>query len=408
MSLSPDATRHVDVLVVGAGIVGLATALRLMEERPDASIAIIEKESAVAVHQTGHNSGVLHSGVYYKPGSLKAKTAVAGRASMVEFCERHDIAHDVCGKVVVATLPDELDRLAELHRRSVENGVQARMITVEELAELEPHAAGIAAMHVPSTGIVDYAEVCRVMARLVVAAGGQIEFATTVVGISRRAGRSEVSTTGGDYSARLVVNCGGLRCDQVAASDDGFSDPDSTHIVPFRGEYYEIRGERRSLVRNLIYPVPDPSFPFLGVHLTRMMDGSVHAGPNAVLALAREGYRWRDVSLSQVRAHATDKGLWKLGAKYWKTGAGEVWRSANKRAFVSALQRLVPELVASDLERSPAGVRAQALRPTGELVDDFAIVDSEAAVHVLNAPSPAATASLEIGSAIVERILPRW
>ena len=397
-----------DVVVVGAGIVGLATTLRLLERRPDLSVVVVEKESVVALHQTGHNSGVLHSGLYYAPGSLKATTAVAGRSAMVEFCEQHDIPHDVCGKVVVATRDDELDRLAELFRRSDANGVPARMIDLDELAELEPHAAGIAAMHVESTGIVDYAEVCRTMARLIGDAGGHIAYSTSVDAIERRSGRTIVSTSKGTLDCDVVINCGGLHCDTVAASDTSHSTDDGTHIVPFRGEYYEIRGERRSLVKNLIYPVPDPSFPFLGVHLTRMMDGSVHAGPNAVLALAREGYRWRDVSIEQLKQHATDRGLWKLGRKYWKTGAGEVWRSVNKAAFVTALQRLVPELEADDLEHSPAGVRAQALRPDGALVDDFAIAESAAAVHVLNAPSPAATASLMIGAAIVDRVEQRW
>lgn len=399
--------QHVDVIVVGAGIVGLATALRLLERRPGTKVVVVEKESEVAAHQTGHNSGVLHSGLYYAPGSLKATTAVAGRSAMVEFCERHDIPHDVCGKVVVATHEDELDRLAELFRRSDANGVPARMIDVAELAELEPHAAGIAAMHVPSTGIVDYAEVCRTMARVIAEAGGQIVHGVTVSAIDRRSGVTIVSTDVGDVRCDLVVNCGGLHCDTVARGDAARLDDDGTHIVPFRGEYYEIPGDRRSLVKNLIYPVPDPSFPFLGVHLTRMMDGSVHAGPNAVLALAREGYRWRDIDLGQLKRHATDRGLWTLGRKYWKTGAGEVWRSMNKRAFVSALQRLVPELEADDLVKSPAGVRAQALKPDGTLVDDFAIAESEAAIHVLNAPSPAATASLMIGSSIVDRVIAR-
>lgn len=397
-----------DVVIVGAGIVGLATGLRLLERRPDLGVLVIEKESEVAVHQTGHNSGVLHSGLYYAPGSLKATTAVAGRTAMVEFCERHHIPHDVCGKVVVATREDELERLAELYRRSDANGVPARMIDVDELGELEPHAAGIAAMHVESTGIVDYAEVCRTMARLITEAGGRIVHGTSVESLGRRSDATVVHTSAGTIECDVVVNCGGLHCDTVAAGDATRTEDDGTHIVPFRGEYYEIRGERRSLVKNLIYPVPDPSFPFLGVHLTRMMDGSVHAGPNAVLALAREGYRWRDVSAGQLRAHATDRGLWKLGRKYWKTGAGEVWRSVNKGAFVRALQRLVPELEADDLEASPAGVRAQALRPDGGLVDDFAIAETAAAVHVLNAPSPAATASLMIGASIVDRVEQRW
>ncbi len=399
--------RSVDVLVVGAGIVGLATALRMLEARPGIKVVVVDAESKVAMHQTGHNSGVLHSGVYYKPGSLKAATAVAGRASMVEFCIEHGIAHDVCGKVVVATRKAELEQLDELHRRSKANGVEARIIDTAELAELEPHAAGIGAMHVPSTGIVSYGDVCKVMASLIIDKGGDIVLSTRVTAVGRHSNGPVVKTTQGDIAATTVINCGGLHCDEVAATDADYQDDEATHIVPFRGEYYELTGERRSLVRNLIYPVPDPSFPFLGVHLTRMMDGSIHAGPNAVLALSREGYRWRDISRAQLRAHATDKGLWRLGRKYWKTGAGEVWRSVNKRAFVKALQRLVPEIRSDDLERAPAGVRAQALRPTGELVDDFAIIETAAAIHVLNAPSPAATASLEIADSIVKRALAR-
>ncbi|MCP3939202.1 MAG: L-2-hydroxyglutarate oxidase [Actinomycetia bacterium] len=393
----------VDIIVVGAGIVGLSTAHRLLATDPSRTVLVLEKEATLAAHQTGHNSGVLHSGVYYKPGSLKARTAVAGRTEMVRFCEDNDIAHDVCGKVIVAIDESELGRLDDLFRRAGENGIDATMIGADELADFEPHAAGIRAVHVPSTGIVDYSQVCQVLARLVEEAGGAVLTGVDVETIGdRKGGGVAVETSRGSVEANLLINCAGLQSDLVAERDDAIDD--GTHIVPFRGEYYEIRGPRRSLVRNLIYPVPDPSFPFLGVHLTRMIDGSIHAGPNAVLALAREGYTWRDVSLRQLRDHATDAGLWRLGRKYWKTGAGEVWRSLNKRAFVKALQRLVPEIESDDLTPSHAGVRAQALRPTGELVDDFAIAETTHAVHVLNAPSPAATASLEIARNIVERV----
>jgi L-2-hydroxyglutarate oxidase len=395
--------KQADVVIVGAGILGLATANEVLSRRKGTTIVVLDKESDVAVHQTGHNSGVLHSGVYYKPGSLKAKLAVQGRASMVRFCHDNGIAHDVCGKVIVATQADELGRLQALFDRSVANGVDARVIGRDELLELEPHAAGIRAMHVPSTGIVDYKDVCRTLAGLVASAGGSVVRSVKVLGLSDRPGGGViVQTDKGDVAAGILINCAGLHSDTIANIDDAIDD--GTHIVPFRGEYYEIHGDRRSLVNNLIYPVPDPSFPFLGVHLTRMMDGSIHAGPNAVLALAREGYRWRDVSFGQLRAHATDAGLWRLGRKHWKTGAGEVWRSINKKAFVTALQRLVPDLVADDLSPSSAGVRAQALRPSGELVDDFAIAHTARSVHVLNAPSPAATASLEIAHTIVDRV----
>lgn len=392
-----------DVVVVGGGIVGLATAYKLLKQHPEKSVVVVEKEPRLAAHQTGHNSGVLHSGVYYKPGSLKAKTAVEGRTAMVRFCEEHGIAHDVCGKVIVATAEDELGRLNDLYERAGHNGIEATMLGPDELAEHEPHAAGIRAVHIPSTGIVDYSQVCETFGRLMVDLGGHVALSTQVESLEDGRDRAVmVKTSNGPVQADLVVNCAGLHSDVVAAHDDGIDD--GTHIVPFRGEYYEIHGERRSLVKNLIYPVPDPSFPFLGVHLTRMIDGSIHAGPNAVLALAREGYTWRDISLSQLKDHATDVGLWRLGRKYWKTGAGEVWRSLNKKAFVKALQRLVPEIEADDLTPSEAGVRAQALRPSGDLVDDFAITETRHAVHVLNAPSPAATASLEIASNIVGRV----
>lgn len=392
-----------DVVIVGAGIVGLATAHQLLKQRPGSSVVVIEKEAGLGAHQTGHNSGVLHSGVYYKPGSLKAKTAVAGRSAMVRFCEQNGIDHDVCGKVIVATSTDELGRLDDLFERAGQNGIEATMLGPDELAEFEPHAAGIRAIHIPSTGIVDYGQVCEALGRLVEQAGGVIATTASVSSLADGRGRAvRVATSRGTVETDLVVNCAGLHSDQVAKHDNAIDD--GTHIVPFRGEYYEIHGPRRSLVKNLIYPVPDPSFPFLGVHLTRMIDGSIHAGPNAVLALAREGYTWRDISLAQLKDHATDAGLWRLGRKYWKTGAGEVWRSLNKKAFVKALQRLVPEIEADDLTKSEAGVRAQALRPTGELVDDFAIAETRHAVHVLNAPSPAATASLEIASNIVQRV----
>lgn len=394
-----------DVVVVGAGIVGLATTYRLLEADPSLRVVVLEKELRVATQQTGHNSGVLHSGAYYKPGSLKAKTAVAGRSSMVKFCETHGIRYDVCGKVIVATDAAEAARMHDLFERAERNGVRAELIGASRLRELEPHAAGIEAIHVPDTGIVDYVEVCEVLASVVSEAGAEFGFGDRVTAVENRDTEVRVTTTSGDFTAKLLINCGGLQSDKVAELDAAIDD--GTHIVPFRGEYYEVVEGRRSLVRNLIYPVPDPSFPFLGVHLTRMIDGTVHAGPNAVLAFDREGYSWSDVSLAQLGANATDKGLWRLGRKHWKTGAGEIWRSVNKRAFVKALQRLVPDLGLDDLEKSAAGVRAQALRPSGELVDDFALVSRGRAVHVLNAPSPAATASLEVGAAIVAAALPQ-
>ena len=390
-------TESTDLVVVGAGIIGLATARQHLLSHPEASVVVIEREHEMALHQTGRNSGVLHSGVYYKPGSYKAKMAVNGRAAMVRFCEERGIAHEVCGKVIVATRDDELDRLHDLHERAGHNGVEAELIDSARLGEIEPHCAGIEAMWVPSTGIVSYTEVCRAMAQDIRDGGGQIRFDTAVTDLGESTTGARVSTTSGDLEATLVVNCAGLRCDQIAEMADA---AEGNRIVPFRGEYYELVPDRRHLVKGLIYPVPDPSFPFLGVHLTRMIDGSIHAGPNAVLALDREGYRWRDVSLTQLRDHVTNRGLWKLARQYWRTGAGEIWRSVNKRAFVKALQRLVPELESDDLEASPAGVRAQAMAADGGLLDDFAITHRPASVHVLNAPSPAATASLEIAAEI--------
>ena len=394
-------TARADLAVVGAGIIGLATARRYLADNPGHRVVICEAEERPGLHQTGRNSGVLHSGVYYRPGSAKASLAVAGRSSMVEFCRERGIAHEVCSKVIVAVDGSERERLAVLAERAASNGVAAELIDARRLAELEPYCAGVAALLVPSTGIVDYSAVCRALIDEIESAGGELWTNTSVVGLAPSADRVRITTTTGDLDATWVVNCAGLRCDQVAelaGASGGY------RIVPFRGEYYELVPERSHLVRNLIYPVPDPSFPFLGVHLTRMIDGTIHAGPNAVLALAREGYRWSDVSRAQLREHLTNRGLWRLARRYWRTGAGEVWRSLSKAAFTRALQRLVPDIEAEDLVRSKAGVRAQAMDPAGELDDDFAVTVAGRSTHVLNAPSPAATSSLEIAKMIVERI----
>jgi L-2-hydroxyglutarate oxidase len=393
---------EVDVVVVGAGIIGLASAWQLTGRRPALRTVLLDKEPQLAAHQTGRNSGVLHSGIYYRPGSLKARTAVTGRTSMVRFCVERGIPHEVCGKVIVATRDDELGRMHDLFERAGQNGVKAELIDRDRLLELEPHCAGIAGIHVPETGICDFTAVCRTLAGDLAARGVEIRLGTQVTAIEDRPGEVVVSTPGGEIRARLLVNCAGLHSDRVAAQLPGV-DLDA-HIVPFRGEYYELVPDKSYLVENLIYPVPDPSFPFLGVHLTRMIGGHIHAGPNAVLALDREGYRWRDVSLAQLREHATDRGLWHLARRYWRTGAGEVWRSLNKQAFVRALQRLVPDVQAEDLAPSPAGVRAQAMTSTGELLDDFAIGYTPHSVHILNAPSPAATASLEIGATVADTV----
>lgn len=393
--------KHVDLVVVGAGIIGLATARQYLAEHPRSSVLVLERESDLAWHQTGRNSGVLHSGIYYAPGSMKAELAVAGRSSMVKFCEERGIDHEICGKVIVATRSDEIDRLRALRERADLNGLDAELIDASRLNEIEPHCAGIEALHVPSTGIVSYAAVCEVLAAEIEDQGGVISYQTQVLSMEESHEGARVSTSKGEMVAGLVVNCAGLRCDQVA---EMVGASEGNRIVPFRGEYFELVPHRRDLVRGLIYPVPDPSFPFLGVHLTRMIDGSVHAGPNAVLAMAREGYRWRDIEPRQIREHLGNQGLWKLARKYWRTGAGEIWRSVSKTAFVRALQRLVPEIVVEDLETSPAGVRAQAMDAEGELLDDFAITQASNSLHVLNAPSPAATASLEIAGQIVRMI----
>jgi L-2-hydroxyglutarate oxidase len=384
------------VVIVGGGIVGLSTARALVEGSPPILPLVIEKEPELAAHQTGHNSGVIHSGIYYRPGSLKARFTVEGAHDLVAFCERHAIPHDICGKVVVATEPAELPRLEELHRRGIANNVPGgvEMIGPERLGEIEPHAAGLRALHVPATGIVDFVAVARCYAELVRAAGGEIRTGTRVTAIRRQSGEWIVETTAGEIRAALLVNCAGLQSDRIARLAG--SDP-AVRIVPFRGEYYELRPERESLVRALIYPVPDPAFPFLGVHFTRMIRGGVEAGPNAVLAFKREGYRKLDFDLRDAWDTLGFRGFRRLAARYWRTGAGEMFRSLSKRAFVRALRRLLPDLRDDDVEAAGAGVRAQAVDASGNLIDDFSIEHGEAAIHVLNAPSPAATASLPIG-----------
>jgi L-2-hydroxyglutarate oxidase len=390
-----------DVAIVGGGIVGLATAHQLLKQQPNLQVTVVEKEPSVAVHQTGHNSGVLHSGIYYKPGSRKALLATSGRAAMVAFCEQHNIAHDVCGKVIVATQDLDLPRLDFLEERAAANGVAARRITAGELKELEPHAAGIAGLHVPAAGITDYRDVCQVMERMIGEMGGTVRTGTEVITINEGS-TVRVSTNNGDLEASLVVTCGGLQSDRLALQ----TAPNTTErIMPFRGEYFELATDRRHLVNNLIYPVPDPEFPFLGVHLTRMIDGSIHAGPNAVLALAREGYTWGDINLKDLSEVLRNPGWWRLARGYWKTGMGEYYRSFSKRAFVKALQRLVPAIQVEDLVPSPAGVRAQAVSREGSLLDDFVWSETDRVVNVLNAPSPAATAALAIGDEIVDRLL---
>ena len=391
----------VDVVVVGAGIVGLATARAVQQATGSGSVLVLDKESAVATHQTGRNSGVVHSGIYYPPGSRKAQMVADGRKLLLEFCEQHDIEVDLCGKVIVATRPDEVDGLRALEARGAQHGLETRWLEPSGLHDIEPHATGIAGLAVPAAGITDYVAVCTALGRDVAERGGEIRTSTAVTHIREHDDRVEVRTPLATVRSRWLVNCAGLHSDRVARLAG--QTPDA-RIMPFRGEYYELTRQASGLVRNLIYPVPDPRFPFLGVHFTRMVDGTVHAGPNAVLALAREGYSWRVANATDIGEMVRDPGAWRLARRYWKTGAAEMYRSFSKAAFVRALQRLVPDVTTDDLVRSGSGIRAQAMRSDGCLVDDFDFADGPRSVHVVNAPSPAATASLAIGVAIAERV----
>lgn len=388
-----------DVLVVGGGIVGLATAYAVSRAAPGTKVTVLEKETGPARHQTGHNSGVIHSGIYYRPGSLKARYAVQGGAEMVKFCAEYGIAHEVTGKLIVATDRAELPRLHALVQRGRENGISVRELGGSQIQEYEPEVRGLAAIHVGSTGICDYGGVARALAD---ASGAEIRYGAEVVRVDRRAHRGvAVLTSRGDVvRARVLVNCAGLYCDTLARMT---GDVPSVRIVPFRGEYYELT--RPSLVRGLVYPVPDPAFPFLGVHLTRGIDGDVHVGPNAVPALAREGYGWGVVRGAELAGTLAWPGTWRLGRRHWRYGAGEIRRSLSKAAFVDAVRRMLPGVEESDLVRGGAGVRAQAVLRDGGLVDDFLIQEGARAVHVLNAPSPAATASLPIGREVARRAL---
>jgi len=383
--------RH--IVVIGGGIVGLATADELAQRGHQ--VTVLEKESHWAAHQTGHNSNVVHAGLYYKPGSLKAAMSVAGNASILDFARDNGVPYEVCGKLVVATAEDELPRLAALAERAEANGVPAKMISAEEAREYEPEVASVAALRVESTGIIDFPAICAALVRRLTEHGADLRLNSPALAIRRAStgGGVEVATPRGVVRADALVNCAGLHSDRVAKLA-GLA-PSAT-IVPFRGEYFELRPERRHLVRGLIYPVPDPTLPFLGVHLTRMLDGSVHAGPNAVLALRREGYRWRDISPSDLLDVAKFPGTWKLALKFGRTGLEEVLRSFSRKRFAASLARLVPAVRPEDLVKAEAGVRAQAMLRDGSLVDDFLIETAPRQVHVLNAPSPAATGSLEI------------
>jgi (S)-2-hydroxyglutarate dehydrogenase len=390
-----------DVVIVGGGIVGLATAMAIAVDGAH-TVIVLEAEQRLATHQTGRNSGVIHSGLYYRPDSLKAENCVRGREAMYAFCEANDIAHERCGKVVVATDPEEIPRLDELERRGRANGLQGvRRLSGEEVREYEPHVTGIAGLHVPQTGIVDYAHVAAAMARRAQQAGAAVHVGARVRGRVETGGEIVVQSAAGDFACRYVVNCAGLQCDRMARK---FGASPTARIVPFRGEYHELVPAKHSLVKNLIYPVPDPRYPFLGVHFTRMMGGGVEAGPNAVLALRREGYSKLSFSPRDALGMASYGGFWRMASRHWRTGIMEVHRSLSRAAFVRALQKLIPEVEPGDVRAGGAGVRAQAVADDGSLLDDFSIVETENALHVLNAPSPAATSSISIGETIAARV----
>ncbi len=390
-------------MIIGGGIVGLATGLEVLGRFPGVSLEVIEKEPEVAVHQTSHNSGVIHSGIYYKPGTLKARLCTEGANGLFRFCDEHAIPYDICGKVIVATSQNESVRLDEIYSRGIANGLNGlRMLTGDEIRELEPHASGIRGIHVPSTGIVDYGTVARKYAELIERRGGTIRVSHEVIALRPSKNNTVIETTRGPIEAQLVINCAGLQSDRVSRMANARLD---LTVVPFRGEYYELVPDKRHFVRNLLYPVPDPRFPFLGVHFTRRISGGVEAGPNAVLALKREGYTKTSFSAGDVWDYASFPGFWIMAAKYWSMSLDEYFRSFSKAAFVRSLQRLLPEITAGDLVPGGSGVRAQALGRNGELIDDFHFVHTKGIVHVCNVPSPAATASLAIAKHIVSTIV---
>lgn len=390
-----------DLLVVGGGIVGLATAYQFTRRFPGKRVVVLEKEAGLARHQSGHNSGVLHTGVYYRPGSLKAITCRAGKQTMEQFCAAEGIASERCGKVIIAVTEHERPALHRIHQRGIANGVECSLVGTERLAELEPYAVGVEALHVPEAGIADYPAVCERLAERIRQDGGEVICRARVLAVQQRPDGVTAVTSVGDQTARQLVNCAGLHSDRMATLAGV---QPGCRIIPFRGEYYRLRASASHLCRNLIYPVPDPQFPFLGVHFTRATDGSVECGPNAVLAFAREGYRFGTINPADLLGTLTYPGFLRLAARHWRSGLREMGRSLSKAAFVRALRRLVPDISADDLEPAPAGVRAQAVAPDGGLVDDFLFVDGERVVNVCNAPSPAATASLEIGRVVVDRL----
>ncbi len=394
-----------DIIVIGGGIVGLATALQLKTKNPDLKLTLLEKENELAKHQTGNNSGVIHSGIYYKPGSLKAVNCVTGYKKLLAFCDQEGIPYDLCGKIIVATSKEELPRLETLYERGGQNGLTGlKKIREGELKEYEPHVNGIAGIFVPQTGIIDFKTVAEKYAEKIRALGGEIILGAKVKRIVSLNGSSTVYTSDNEYQAKLIVNCAGLYSDKVARLTH--KNP-GVKIIPFRGEYYKLAKDKEYLVKNLIYPVPDPAFPFLGVHFTRMMKGGIEAGPNAVLAFAREGYSKSKINIAELAESLAWPGFQKVAAKYWKTGFGEMYRSFSKAAFTKALQALIPEIQEKDLVPGGAGVRAQACDRGGGLLDDFMILESDHAVNVCNAPSPAATSSLAIGDTVSDMVLKR-
>jgi L-2-hydroxyglutarate oxidase LhgO len=399
-------TERCDIAVIGGGIVGLAVAREAACRFPHRRVLVLEKEARVGMHQSGHNSGVIHSGVYYKPGSIKARTCVEGAAAMVEFCRAHEVPYQVCGKVIVATSEDEVPRLQDLYARGQANGVPGlRLLGPEELREIEPHATGVAAMHVPGTAVTDYAKVCQKYAELLLAQGSEVQTGSAVTGVRQGSGEVVLETAAGAVTAQWAINCAGLFSDRIARMAG--EDPE-VQIVPFRGEYYDLVPARAELVRALIYPVPDPRFPFLGVHFTRRIYGTVDAGPNAVLAFKREGYRASDFSLRDTWESLTFPGLWRVAARHWRMGKDEARRAASKASFVAGLQRMVPEVQDADLVPGGSGVRAQAIHRSGALVDDFQFSQSERMLHLYNVPSPAATASLAVAKAVVAMAAGAW
>jgi L-2-hydroxyglutarate oxidase len=391
-----------DVIIAGAGIIGLASGLKLLEKKPGLNVIILEKEDGISKHQSGRNSGVIHSGIYYKPGSLKALNCRKGYAELIEFCKRENVPYDICGKVIAATDEKESELLDNLYKRGIENGLnKIRKITPEELKDIEPHAYGLKAIHVPYTGIVDFKAVCKRYSELFIEKGGEIKFNEKVTNVKPGASLG-INTQNSSFTSKAFINCCGLYSDEIAKMSSGYS---KIRIVPFRGEYYKLKENKKHLVRSLIYPVPNPRFPFLGLHFTRMIDESVEAGPNAVLAFKKEGYNKTSFSLLDTYKTFTWRGFLKVMSKYYKIGFGEFYRSYRKKAFVKALQKLLPEIKEDDLEKGNSGVRAQAVDKQGNLIDDFVINKKDNIINVLNAPSPAATSSLSIGDTISNEIL---